>query len=288
MTLCTVLAGGASLRFPGGKLSSSLLGEPLLLRVVKILEASGICRRLVVSTSPVALVEVKAILGGAYDLVVDHDWLPCRGPLRGIATIAVSHAPPEMVLAAGDMAWLSPNALEALVDEARRHGATAAAPMWATGFVQTLAAYIREPWLAVEACMRRGSLARPSDIYRSSSRPVIVGSAHLGDSDGKLFMSVNTMEEILRPRPDPPGKGVVVASEASRLHRIALSKESTNPSGSLAYYWMEAHWYKNAGLTHLARHAWQDYCWSLHRAGHSGAASSRFSLMPCRSRSRGA
>ncbi|MCE4602503.1 MAG: NTP transferase domain-containing protein [Desulfurococcales archaeon] len=284
MPLCIVLAGGASLRFPGGKLSSRLLGEPLLLRVVRALESSGLCRELAVSTSPVALGEVDRLLEGAYDVVVDYSWLPCRGPSRGIASATIHYAPREILLAAGDMAWLTPQPLEALVDEARRRGATAAAPMWATGFLQTLAGYIREPWLAVESCLRRGRLARPSDVYRSASKPLVIGSAHLGDRDGRTFMSVNTVEEMLRPRPDPPGHSVTDASEASGIHRMALARSSASLAGGLVYYWLEARWYREAGILHLARHAWQDYCWALHAAGYSGGPSGRSSLMPCRVR----
>jgi molybdopterin-guanine dinucleotide biosynthesis protein A len=286
LTVCAVLAGGASLRFGGGKLAwRGLGGIPLLSRVVRALEESGVCRSIVVVASPLTSREVEGILGDAYDVARDPGWLPCSGPLRGLAAAAMAARGSSVQLAAGDMAWLSPGAVAGLVEAARSHGATAAAPMWSTGYVQTLAGYIRDPELALEACLRRGVLGRPSDVYRGAPRLLLVGSALLGDRDGRTFMSVNTPEEALNPSPDPPGQRLVDASRATRFYREATRLDAALGSVS-AYtlYYLEAAEYSRLGATHFARHAWQDYCDALRRQGHR--EDPRGPLPACRGRTK--
>lgn len=286
MTVCAVLAGGASLRFGGGKLAwRGLDGIPLLSRVVRVLEESGVCRSIVVAASPLTIREVEGILGGSYSVIRDPGWLPCSGPLRGLAAAAIEAGGSSIQLAAADMAWLSPEAVASLVEAARSHGATAAAPMWGTGYVQTLAGYVRDPELALEACLRRGILGRPSDVYRGAPRLLLAGSALLGDRDGRTFMSVNTPEEALNPSPDPPGRQLVDASRVTRLYREAARLDAALGSlSAYTLYYLEAAEYTRLGVAHFARHAWQEYCDALRRHGHR--EDPRGSLPACRGRTK--
>ncbi len=288
MPVCAVLAGGASLRFGGGKLSwRGLGGIPLLERVVRALEASGVCREVVVVASPLTRREVEGLLGGSYRVVRDPGWLPCSGPLRGIAAAAIAAGGSGLQLAAGDMAWLVPEAVAALVEAAGERGAAAAAPMWGTGYVQTLAGYIAEPWLALESCLRRGPLGRPSDVYRLARKLILVGSRLLGDRDGRTFMSVNTPEEALNPAPDPPASRLVDASNATKLYREAVKLNSTfEAARAYTLYYLEALEYSKLGVTHFARHAWQDYCEALRSQGHAEDPSVYRLFPACSGRSR--
>ncbi len=271
MVLCVVLAGGASLRFGGGKLSwRGFGGIPLLARVVEALEESGVCRDVLVVASPLTITDVQTILHGSYTIVEDPGWLPCSGPLRGMAAAALQAGNEPMQFAAGDMPWLKPEAVAALVDIAKRMGASAAAPMWRTGFVQTLAGFISNTWLAVEACLRRRGLARPSDVYRASGKLILVGSKLLGDGDGRTFVSVNTPEEALNPSPDPPGESLIDASSASEHHKLALKvEEEAGDPRALYHYYHEAIEYIRLGVKHFAKHAWQDYCEALKLQGYN-------------------
>ncbi|GAB6148060.1 molybdenum cofactor guanylyltransferase [Stetteria hydrogenophila] len=288
MTLCAVLAGGASLRFGGRKLAwrPPTGGPPLLARVAAALEESGVCSRVVAVATPLTIGDVEEALGGSYEVVVDPAWLPCRGPIKGVAAAAIEAGREGLQLAAGDMAWLTPSAVSRLAELAEREGAAAAAPMWGTGFIQPLGGHIRDPGLALEACLRRGHLARPSDVYRAAARLLLVGSSLLGDRDGRTFVSANTPEELLNPEPEPPGEGLVDASSATRHYREARRLElAVGEPRAYTHYYLEALEYKRLGVAHLARHAWQDYCEALRRLGHHESPGSGAPLAWCRGRS---
>ena len=258
---CVALAGGVSLRFGSWKLAArGPRGAPLLLSVLEAMEGSGVCGGLAVSASRASARVAERVTGGSYKLVVDEGWLPCAGPLRGLASAAL-HAGGGMAFAAADMAWLTPEAFAGLVGAARGSRATAAAPLWGDGYLQTLAGYLADPLEALWACLRRGGRARPSDVYRASVRPVLVGTALAGDRDGLAFATANTPADLEEPEPMPPGRRLVVASEASALHRAALAAEAAGgPPAAAAYYRLEAEAHAGLGVRHLAVHAWQDYC----------------------------
>lgn len=284
MPACAILAGGASLRFGGGKLSwRGLGGVPLVMRVARALEESGVCGSLLIVASPLTAREVEEATVGEYEVVGDPYWLPCMGPLRGLAAAGLYAGGTSLLVAAGDMAFLSGSAFSRLLDIAEEHDADAAAPVWATGYVQHLAGYLRDPYAPLYSCLKRGVYGRPSDAYRGARRLILVGSRVLGDRDGRMFMSVNTRDEAMNPRPDPPGEGLIDASSATRHYREADRLDSVmGLFTSIHEYYMEALEYHKLGVHHFAWHAWQDYCESAYKLKMTESTVGRGPFKGCR------
>ena len=100
-----ILAGGDSSRFPGpgGKLAAPLDGEPMLLRLVRLLTPHT--DRLVVAGRPPDDCPLPA---GLEVLPDPRDQIgPLRGPLAGLLALA-RNAPGGFVVVAGDMPFLPP------------------------------------------------------------------------------------------------------------------------------------------------------------------------------------
>lgn len=289
MTLCAVLAGGASLRFGVSKLSwSGRDGRPLLVRVINAVEESGVCGRVVIVASKLTASEVKELLGDSHEIILDPDYVPCRGPLKGMTAAAIEAGRSSIQFVAGDMAWITPSSLARLVEVARGHGADAATPMWRTGYIQPIGGYVEDSGLVLSTCIRRGLYGRATDVYRGANRLLLIGSSLLGDSDGRVFMSVNTVEEALNPSPHPPGKGLIDASLATEFYREAVKVDSIlGPLSAYAQYFLEALEYHRLGVSHLAKYAWQDTCEAMRRLGHSEERLKSAPFNACRRRGRG-
>lgn len=134
-TLGAVPAGGRSRRFGSDKALASFLGEPLVLRPARALEA--VCRDVVlVGRGDGALDAIP------YRVVADR--LPRMGPLGGLhaALLEARAAGDEAVLLlGGDMPLVTPGMLRRVASEGRRCRRLAAAPVGARRGLEPLCAW---------------------------------------------------------------------------------------------------------------------------------------------------
>ncbi|HEY5094427.1 MAG TPA: molybdenum cofactor guanylyltransferase [Candidatus Eremiobacteraceae bacterium] len=138
-----VLAGGAATRLPG-KLALPVNGEPMLVRVVRALSATG--DPCIVSANGLLPAEIAAQL----DVPVVYDDRPGEGPLAALASCASAVNTPYFFAAAGDMPGIDAAFVARVVAAAQAAvWPDAIVPAHADGTLEPLAAlYKAAPWLA--------------------------------------------------------------------------------------------------------------------------------------------
>lgn len=114
--LCGVFIGGQSRRMggrPKGLLPAPLTGEPLVVRLTRLLRELGLEVRLV-GESP-AFAEQARTLPELSSLAVVPDRPPGIGPLGGLHALLTEAAPRDVVVLACDLPYLSPALLSRLL-----------------------------------------------------------------------------------------------------------------------------------------------------------------------------
>jgi len=146
-----VLAGGASTRFGSDKLTARIDGRPLLQHAID-------------AVAPVSD-EIVVVIGQGSEpsvastrpvrMIRDADRFP--GPRAGLLAGVEAAAYPLAVVAGGDMPWIRPAFLRALLDRLEADDRGAAAPIL-YGILQPLPCAIRVTAVRVARGHRRGSL----------------------------------------------------------------------------------------------------------------------------------
>jgi len=161
-TTIVLLAGGSATRLPG-KLSLSIEGEPMLVRVY---------RRLVDDRRP-CVVSARApldrSLAAKIDAPVIFDEHAGAGPLGAIVTVASALTTPLFFAAAGDLPELDASFVDDLeraydLDARKGEPPEAVVPAWSNGDIEPLAALY-----ATSAAVRAGSAALASGQRRVSA-----------------------------------------------------------------------------------------------------------------------
>lgn len=146
-----VLAGGASSRFGSDKLAARIDGRPLLQRAID-------------AVAPVSD-EIVVVIGQGSEpsvessrpvrMIRDSDRFP--GPRAGLLAGVEAAAHPLAVVAGGDMPWIRPAVLRALLDRLDVDERGAAAPIL-YGILQPLPCAVRVAAVRAARGHRRGSL----------------------------------------------------------------------------------------------------------------------------------
>lgn len=169
MTAGAVLCGGASRRMGADKALVPVDGVPMAERVARTLESAGCAPVVLVGGDPGPL----AALGRT--LVADR-W-PGAGPLGGVITALQTSRAQDVVVAACDLPWLDPSAVQALLTEADT------APRVDTVVARTdrlqpaVAWWSRRSLPTLERCWRDGVRALHDAVGELPSRVVSVDAA---------------------------------------------------------------------------------------------------------------
>jgi len=138
-----VLAGGSATRLPG-KLALPVNGEPMLVRVVRALSATG--APCIVAANDLLPAEIAAQLR----VPIVYDDHPGEGPLAALASSAAAVDTPYFFAAAGDMPGLDAAFVARVLAVAQAEDwPDAVVPAHADATLEPLAAlYKTAPWLA--------------------------------------------------------------------------------------------------------------------------------------------
>ena len=189
-----VLAGGRSVRMGVDKTLLAVDGEPLVVRVVRVVD--GVCdQTIVVTNRPEALAD--ASLPGSIAVIADE--VAYQGPLGGLAT-AMAHADHEWVLAvAADMPHLEPQVIGALWSV--REGADVVVPVSEKGPEPLLALYRVEACLpAARAVLATGRRRLVAMFSMLSVAEVPVDSLRTVDPELRSLVNVNTPADLADAR----------------------------------------------------------------------------------------
>ncbi len=216
-----VLAGGRARRFGADKLLHPVGGVPILRRAVEAVR----------EVDPEVLVSVRtraqarryrAVVPKGTAFRVDRPASGAAGPAVGLLTCLAARSGPVLAVA-GDMPWLEPASLRALLSEARRAPGGVASPLGPRGSPVTLVqAYARLPPAdrLRRLVARRGPRLRASDLLRSIPSPRFVPYGRLTRSS-RTFSGVNRPSDLR-----PPGTG-----------RARTRRPLTIPAGVSAAFW---------------------------------------------------
>ncbi|MCL5291955.1 MAG: molybdenum cofactor guanylyltransferase [Actinobacteria bacterium] len=180
-----ILAGGKSRRMRRDKALVTILGEPLILRIVRIV--APLFESLIVVTND----DLGVDLAGA---IFVHDSVPDQGPLGGIhAGLTASRSEDNFVVAC-DMPFINAEVVERI--RSLRGKAAVALPETADGLEPLCAAYSRSCLPAVEEAMAAGKRRIIAFFDRVEVREI--SRAELADIPGVeyAFLNVNTESDL--------------------------------------------------------------------------------------------
>lgn len=180
-----ILAGGKSRRMRRDKALVTILGEPLILRIVRIV--APLFESLIVVTND----DLGVDLAGA---IFVHDSVPDQGPLGGIhAGLTASRSEDNFVVAC-DMPFINAEVVERI--RSLRGKAAVALPETADGLEPLCAAYSRSCLPAVEEAMAAGKRRIIAFFDRVEVREI--SRAELADIPGieYAFLNVNTESDL--------------------------------------------------------------------------------------------
>ena len=180
-----VLAGGASRRMGQDKAALALDGEPLLSRVVRLLEAA-LGQPVMVIGPP----ERAALAPGAR---VVPDARPGLGPLGGIVSALQAASTPHIFVAACDMPFLRPALVRYVASLA--FGYDVVVPRSARGTEQLCAVYEQGCVAAIQARLAASDRAVAPLYAQVRTREVAPAEWAAYDPDGRSFININTPEE---------------------------------------------------------------------------------------------
>ncbi len=188
-TTCSgiILAGGAARRMGSDKRFLMAQGKPLVLRVLE-------CLRPLVDEVIVATLEPELFAGIPARVVTDG--YPGRGVLAGIHAGLAAAQSDWAFVAAGDMPFLNPALLRAMLHLAENTDADVIVPQW-QGELEPLHALYRPVACApaAEAALLRGQ--RRIIAFYPDVRVHMMPQAEIArwDPEGRSFFNVNTPED---------------------------------------------------------------------------------------------
>jgi molybdenum cofactor guanylyltransferase len=250
-----VLAGGESRRFGTDKLVAPLEGKPLVAHVVSHLRLVTPFVYLSVESSVHAR-RLTSLLSEDVSVIEDRDEVRGTGPAAGIVSSVLALDQEELLFLAGDMPWVSPDALARLRDAARAATLGVACPAQENGIVDSLVQFQkREAVLPLvrEFLTQRSRPIRPIDFLRATHRGGVVPRAGLSD-DPSTFENVNTVRDLERGT-GAPSSSRAPSSAASASGRRASSTIRI-PEHGPELFW-SAHRLRRRQMPEEAAHAFQ-------------------------------
>jgi len=187
-----LIAGGHALRL-GGRVKGLLEveGEPLAARSLRLFgELFG--ASLVVANDPAPW----ATVGGGGLVPVVPDLVPSKGAPGGLHAALSAAATPWLFAAAGDMPFLSAEAIAFLC--ARRGPAPAVVPRWRGRFQPLHALWSQAALPALEAALRAGDPSLQWLVREVGAAVVEEEEWSLVDPGGRSLENVNTPEDLAR------------------------------------------------------------------------------------------
>lgn len=178
-----ILAGGESVRMGRDKALLELSGEPLIVRVARLVSAAVGGVAVVVGSA--------AAYSRAHLVVVEDDW-PGAGPLGGIATaLRVSPAEWNLVVAC-DLPYLTQDWLDFLVARARPSNADALLPMNFNGAEPLCAMYHKRCEAALRSALKNGIRKVTDGLAELRLERIEPAEWRPFDKDGFLFRNMNS------------------------------------------------------------------------------------------------
>jgi len=176
-----ILAGGKSSRMGRNKALLELGGEPLILRMARLVEEA---------TGKPTVIGPSAMFQGFGLNSVEDDW-PGAGPLGGIATaLRVSKAGWNLIVAC-DLPHLTREWLRYLTQRAENSRADAVIPENDLGAEPLCACYRKRNEAAIREALERGVRKVTEGLGTLNVEKIALGEWKPFDSDGLLFKNMN-------------------------------------------------------------------------------------------------
>jgi molybdopterin-guanine dinucleotide biosynthesis protein A len=278
-----ILAGGKSIRFRGDKLLAPLHGRVVLAHVVD--RASPVASEVLVACpSKSREAELAPHLPSSIRFLHDRPERWGKGPAATFASVREEFGEGPLLFVPGDVPWIETRALRRFVASAARSRAEVAAPYWASGETEHLLQWQRDGSILSHLPWRPGLSMPPSwrasEFLRAVPRTLLVPMDALTGVAGS-FSHVTYPADLEHPgvrgrlgrgTESRMVEGVPKASYRS-AHVAQRMGDIPRAAGAFA---SESHWYEDAGLALLARHAEHDAthvsAGSLHESPtHSGS-----------------
>ncbi|MEM3124014.1 MAG: NTP transferase domain-containing protein [Nitrososphaerota archaeon] len=257
-----VLAGGRSERFGSNKLLVRIGGETMLAIVCRAL--SSISDEVYLSARSLAqgigLMEVAGL--DRVRVVADDRSLGCTGPAAGIVTAALKTGGDFLLVAPGDMPYLSVKPLEKFARLCISVGADAGSVFYGLGDVETLLQFHRTSWIVskgVNICRMKTASVRATDLLRYAPKLVLIGAGRL-TRNPHVFNNINTPSDLRTRRPSSDlSPRHLLMTELGRRAYVALELCRRGEYDSAArIFSTEGDSYLSMHVKLLAAHAYHD------------------------------
>jgi molybdopterin-guanine dinucleotide biosynthesis protein A len=199
-----ILAGGESRRFYGNKLLSKLNGCRTIEKVFDA--ANAICKNVYISVNNREQLRLYSrIMDVSRDVfLIDSPKLP-RNPLNPFLTITFERKIHDCLFIPGDIPNIDKDSLEKVSTQLNKTRHSVTTLIWGDGWMENTWLYIRdelpEEIYELYTSMRTDILRtrRPSDIIRITPSVCLYPIKDL-DVDTKVFLSINTVDDLLNPK----------------------------------------------------------------------------------------
>jgi molybdenum cofactor guanylyltransferase len=185
-----ILAGGESARMGSPKSLLELNGEPMIVRVVRIVEAVAGAATVVGSPQVYEPLGLRAIT----------DDFPGAGPLGGIATALRAADQEWNLIVACDLPYLTPSWLEYLAGRALALAGDVVLPMSAGGAEPLCAMYQKRCEEKIRAALSRGTRKVTDGLANFRVETIEPAEWKAFDSEGLLFKNMNSPAEYEEAR----------------------------------------------------------------------------------------
>ncbi|MGH9758715.1 MAG: molybdenum cofactor guanylyltransferase, partial [Candidatus Acidiferrales bacterium] len=191
-----ILAGGDSSRMGRPKALLEIAGEPIILRLARLIRNATGREAGIIGTGAQAANGL---------LVLPDDW-PGAGPLGGIAT-ALWHSECDWnLILACDLPYLTQDWLAHLIERGRASTADALIPMNDRGAEPLCAMYHRRGAGPIRAALERGTRKVTEGLAGQRIERLERTEWKVFDSQGKLFKNMNSPAEYEEARADFAGR----------------------------------------------------------------------------------
>ncbi|MEM2910680.1 MAG: molybdenum cofactor guanylyltransferase [Nitrososphaerota archaeon] len=261
MLIAVILAGGLSRRFGRDKLLVEVNNTNVITKVAKAVH--GVADKVLISVRDEAkgqlLMEKLGDL--CQGIVTDLEDIEFSGPLRGMLSCISKIGPGDVLFVPGDMPWLDAGALASFFEACKSCGATSGSIIWDNGLVEVLIQYHSKDARVgknLKVCKARGSIARVSDMLRTSEKACYVPAGNLTDNP-LVFSNINTIEDLKNPKPRGrliKGEAIVIESEYFWKAFEFWMHNDFAPAAEI--YELEGDVNASLGVHHIALHAYID------------------------------